>query len=790
MKDLIGKTISHYHILEKLGEGGMGVVYKAEDTRLKRPVALKFLPAHLTRDKEANQRFIHEAQAASALDHPNVCTIFQVDETADGHLFIAMGYYQGETLRQKIRNRPLPVETALDIAIQIAGGLAQAHEKGIVHRDVNPSNIIIQENSTVKIIDFGLTKLLSGERMTETGTVKGTVNYMSPEQARGAAVDHRTDIWALGVVLYEMLTGEKPFAAEFDQATIFLILNHPPAAPQGANSAIPDDLEKIILKALEKQLEDRYQAVFDMLTDLQALKDSAKPLNLAHPATTRKPARKWPFLNFKRNIIFGFLALLFISAAVLVTRYINSSNRTVSIMVLPLANHSGDSTQVYIADGMTDGLINDLAKIRSLRVISRTSAMQYKDTDKTIPEIAEELRVDILVEGSVRWMAGDRLQMTIQVVDGPSDRNLWAESYNRDLSDVLNLQHEITRTISRETGISLTPEESRHLSFAQSVDPEAYRLLLQGKYFADGLNLNPYRAIEFFEKAIKVDTNYALAYAELAVIYTVYYIEEDFSRDETYQKGIAAAQKALELDSLSAVAHAAIAMLKLWHDWDWTGAEKEFKRAINLDPGGTDGYRGYISFLVAVGREKEGLEVIQKVLDHDPVSPRTNMHAGWTYLHFEKYEQAIKQLTYTAEMSPTASWPHTQLAWAYAAKGDHEKALEECKWLEEHYPKRSHYTIGWIYAFAGQTEKALNMLRNLEENYQSNPGYAYQIAKIYAALGNHDKAFEWLEIAYQQRLLNFVLFKSVSKPNHPPLGFLRSDPRYWDLLKRLNFPEN
>lgn len=789
MKNLIGQTISQYRILEKLGEGGMGVVYKAEDTRLKRLVALKFLPPHLTRDEEANQRFIHEAQAASALDHQNVCTIFQVDETDEGQLFIAMAYYEGETLREKIRSGPLPVAEALDIATQMATGLAQAHEKGIVHRDINPSNVIIQENGTVKIIDFGLTKLLSAERLTQTGTAKGTVPYMSPEQAKGEVVDHLTDTWALGIVLYEMLAGKKPFNAEYDQAIIFMILNQTLDSPQKLNPDIPSDLAEVILKALQKRPENRYNTVSEMLTDLEAVKDRELPPNVDKKTTFGNAAKKLFFLRSKRNIVYGFLALLLIFGAVLTTKSINSGNSINAIAVLPLANLSGDPEQEYFADGMTEALINNLAKIRSLRVISRTSSMQYKNTDKTIPEIARELRVDVLVEGSVR-MAGDQVQVTAQVVDGISDRHLWAESYTRDLSEVLNLHHEITRSITRETNIPLTPEESRRFAGTQSVNPEAYRFFLQGRYFSEGLTQNPHRAVEFFEKAIEIDSTFALAYAELALTYTQFSTTGVFSRDEAFKKGTDAAQKAVELNNQLSEAYAASAMLKLWLEWDWTAAEKDFRLALNLNPGGAKVYRGYISFLVAMQHKKEGLEIARKMLDLDPLSPWTNLQVGWAYQHFGEYDEAIEQLEYTAEMSPTASWPHVQLSWVYATKGDYSNAIKECEWLEGQFPNRNFGSLGWVYVVSGQVDKALKILRTLEENYESNSGTSYQIAKIYAALGNRDKAFEWLEIAYQQRLVNFVLFKSVSKPSQPPLNFLRSDPRYWDLLKRLNFPED
>lgn len=791
MKSLVGKTISHYQILDKLGEGGMGVVYKAEDTRLKRPVALKFLSAHLTRDPEANKRFIYEAQAASALDHQNVCTIYQVDETDDGQMFIAMAYYEGETLKEKIADGPLSQEEALSITIQIAHGLTKAHEKGIVHRDINPSNIIIRPDGVVKIIDFGLTKLLGATQITETGTRKGTVAYMSPEQAAGSDINHRTDIWSLGVVLYEMLTGKRPFAGDHYQAVIFRILNQAPEDPYGLNSEISPELAQIINKALEKKPQSRYQDTSVILADLK--KEEAQTSGINHRNKSRF-SKVGSAINYgirkksSRLILLSSVFAVLLFVAFILSRTFNTSNRVEAIAVLPLANLSGDPEQAYISDGMTADLINNLAKIRSLHVISLTSSMHYKDTDKTIPEIAAELKVGFLVEGSVR-MSDDQAQVTVQLVDGHSDRHLWAERYTRDISNAYNLYYEIVRTIADEIELPLTPEENRRFSGLQSVHPDVYRYFQRGKHFRKGLTQNQAKAIEYFKKAISIDSTFALGYAELANTYTQLGISGGLSREKGYEKGTAAIKKALALDDQLAEAHATDALLKMWYEWDWIGAEKAFKRALDLIPGSVDIYDRYLTFLVATQQKKEGLAIVRKMLDADPHSPRLNLQMGWTYLHLGEYELAEKQLKYTADLSPASYWPHVQLAWVYAVKGDYAKALEKCEFLIKNYPKKKFASFGWIYAAGGQVDKALNILKRLEENYHKRPSYTFQIAKIYAALGNNDKAFEWLEIAYQRRLVNFALFQSVSKENHPPLGLLRSDPRYADFLARLNFPQ-
>lgn len=396
--------------------------------------------------------------------------------------------------------------------------------------------------------------------------------------------------------------------------------------------------------------------------------------------------------------------------------------------------------------------------------------------------------MDVLVEGSVR-MVGDQVQVTTQLVDGRSDRHLWAESYTRELTDVLNLQREITRSIARETEIPLTPEENHRFAETQSVHPDAYRLYLKGIYFSDGLVQNPQKAIDFFNQAIKIDSTFSLAYARLSLALIHYGVMRDFSREEVYSSSQAAIRKAFLYDPELAEAYTASGALKFWYDWDWTAAEQAFKKALLLNPNSARAYFEYVPFLAAMQREKEGLVMIEKALELDPFSPYINLSVGLTYHHFGLYDKAISQYKYTIEMVPGSPRPHIQLAWTYAAKGDYEKALAECEIFEMQNPGNKYAGLGWVYAVAGRKDKALEILNMAEENIQPNPGYAYHIAQIYAALGNNEKAFDWLEFAYRQRMVNFVLFKAVSKP-HLPLGFLRSDPRYWDLLKRLNFPKN
>jgi serine/threonine protein kinase len=470
---MIGQTISHYRILEEIGGGGMGVVYKAEDTKLKRIVALKFLPPELTRDKEAKTRFIHEAQAASALQHNNICSIHEIDETPDGRLFISMDCYEGETLKDKIANGPLPLEEAMDIAFQVAAGLSEAHAAGMVHRDIKPANTIVTDKGDVKILDFGLAKLAGQTKVTKTGMTVGTVAYMSPEQAKGDETDSRSDIWSLGVMLYEMLADRLPFRGEVEPAMLYSIMNEDPEPVTTIRGDVPIGVEDIIEKALAKERANRYETMDALLSDLATQRDQ---ITLGIKERRFRAMRS---LKRRKRLAVGTVVVaVLVAAAVLVQVFHTRSMAIDSVAVLPFANLSGDEEQEYFSDGMTVALIKELGQIRALTVISRTSVMQFNKTDKPLPEIARELNVDAVVEASV-LRSGDQVRITAQLIRANPERQMWAESYERDARDVLSLQSEVARAIAGEIQVTLTRHEQERLASVRPIDPEAYELYLR-----------------------------------------------------------------------------------------------------------------------------------------------------------------------------------------------------------------------------------------------------------------------------------------------------------------------
>jgi len=512
---MIGHTISHYRITEKLGEGGMGVVYKAEDTKLGRTVALKFLPPELTRDDEAKKRFIQEARAASALDHPNICNIHEIDETNEGQIFIAMACYEGESLQAMIRGGRLDLGRAIEIASQVARGLSKAHEKGIVHRDVKPANIFVTEDGLAKILDFGLAKLATQTRLTRAGTTVGTVMYMSPEQTSGKAVDERSDIWSLGVVLYEMVTGEPPFGGEHEQAIIYSILNQAPEPVGRLVPEAPKDLERILARALAKDPAARYQHMSDLGADLELVKITLPRRTLSRAA----PAARVP----RRNLCIALAAVVVIAALVLFLGrpFFSKPHEQpiTSLAVLPFQNMSADPSQEYFSDGMTEAIIKELSQIKALRVISRTSIMRYKRTDETLPEIARELGVDAVVEGSV-LKADHDVRITAQLIAAHPEKHLWAEDFTRTLENVLVLQSEVAQAIAREIKVAVTPVEQARLAHVRVVNPDAHEAYLKGNYFfSRGTPPDWYKSIQYFQQAIDKDSSYALAYAGIGRAY-------------------------------------------------------------------------------------------------------------------------------------------------------------------------------------------------------------------------------------------------------------------------------
>ncbi len=795
MQDLIGRTLGHYRIIDKIGEGGMGEVYRAHDERLDREVAVKVIHESVAQDADRLARFEREAKAVAKLDHPNILAIHDFG-TESGVTYAVTELLNGENLRQSVPESGMAWQKVVEIGAAIADGLAAAHGKGIVHRDLKPENVFITSDGRVKVLDFGLAQVkepVEEEAETATltpagtvpGSVMGTMGYMSPEQLRGQPVDARSDIFALGSVLYEMLSGKAAFLRKSAADTSAAILKEEPERVSSTGIVLPAEIERSIHRCLEKSPDARFQSASDLAYNLKSISTD----QVVHAPPPQQETRT-TMLLVVAAVVLGLVALAVLLGPGLLDRSGSAAkSQTVhSIAVLPLQNLTGDPDQAYFVDGLHEELIATFAQISAFdKVTARTSVMAFKDSDTPIREIGRQLGVEAVLEGSVR-RSGDTVRTTVQLIEADTENHLWANSFESDITDILALQADVARAVANEVQLALTPEEEARFATQRVVDPDAKEAYLRGSYHwkmltPEGIDT----AQQYFEQALEIDPSYAPAYEGLAIVWSGRAQMGLVAPYEGGAKAKAAAMKAVALDDGLAGAHESLAAVRTWTDWDWEGAWSEWRRALELNPNAASAHAYYAHFLAIMGRTKEAIPHSEKALELDPFNALFHSLYGVTLTFDRRYDDALAAFETALRLQPNNWLAHNMLPDIYAALGMRDELLADQRQRIAHDPELAAAFDEGL-AEVGYEEAQRRVADLLATRYEEaggavSPGFgAQEIAVRYLDAGNSDRAMDWVEEMHKNH-----------NPNTPYLGLpvfdpLRSNPRFQDLLRRMNLP--